>query len=85
MTTPKDKKLEVNPELCFVCQEAKPEYRITTFDIFETCKSCMEAIVTANDSRNRIKKALIANDNLGIFQKTLGMSPHPNKVKVEKL
>lgn len=75
---------KVDPDLCFVCQEAIPTHKATSkAGTFEVCGPCAAALAYENNRRNRVKRALGQGQGGQIFTMTLGADLLPHDLKVE--
>lgn len=74
----------VNELLCFICQINSPTKEATRGkETFQLCNECASAVEKENNARNRIKKAIYANDTRHMFQYTLGADLTPTQIKIK--
>lgn len=76
----------IDPTLCFVCQENTPTHRMQKMGNWvPLCHRCTTYVQTVVDCNNRIKQALSASDKRHIFQYVLGWNPLPTILVIEKI
>jgi hypothetical protein len=73
----------LNPELCFVCQEQTPAFKVTSSNgTFLVCNTCANLIKADTDAKCRVTKSLQQSK---LFTYTLGMTQIYHGPKIEPL
>lgn len=69
-----DKRLQVNLDLCFICQETEPKHTVTRDnESFNICDNCLALV----NSEQRVRKIMYENP---IFRMTFG-APLPKTIR----